>query len=63
MDAQKLKLAKKLGDSELASALVAAGFDNPAKIRQASDKELEAVKGVGKAKREQIRKKLPKRKS
>ena len=55
------KLAIKLGDPELAALLVAAGLDNPAKIRAASDEDLEAVKGIGKGKRAQIRKKLPKR--
>ena len=55
------KLALKLGDPELAALLVAAGFDNPAKIRKAADKDLEAVKGIGKAAREKIRERLPKR--
>ena len=32
------KLAVKLKDKDLAAALVAAGFDNPAKIRKAKDK-------------------------
>ena len=60
-DPRVAKLAIKLGDGALAEALVKAGFDNPAKIRQASNKELEAVPGIGKAKREAIRQRLPKR--
>ena len=52
------KLAQKLKDKELAAALVEAGFDNPAKIRAASDKDLEKVKGVGKAKVGKIRDKI-----
>jgi len=55
------KLTAKLGDADLAAALVAAGFANPAQIRDASDKELEAVPGIGKVKRGQIRAKFPKR--
>jgi len=61
LDAKTKKLGMKLGDGALAEALVAAGFDNPAKIRKASDKALEEVPGIGKAKRAEIRKKLPKR--
>ena len=61
-DPRVAKLAIKLGDGALAEALVKAGFDNPAKIRRASNKELESVPGVGKAKRGAIRKKLPQRK-
>ena len=61
MDAKTQKLALKIGDRELAGLLVVAGFDNPAKIRKAADGELEAVKGIGKASREKIRERLPKR--
>ena len=53
------KLARKLGDKDLAAALVAAGLDMPHKIRQASDEDLEAVPGIGKAKRGQIRERIP----
>ena len=53
------KLAMKLGDSELASALVTGGFDNPAKIRAATDRELRAIRGIGKASVDKIREKLP----
>lgn len=53
------KLAAKLKDKELAEALVAAGFDNPAKIRKASDKDLE--KAVGKGKLDKVRAKIKQR--
>jgi hypothetical protein len=62
MDVQTAKLAKKLRDAELAAALVAAGFRNPASIRGAKDSELEAISGVGKVTKDKIRDKLPKRK-
>ena len=55
------KLAVKLGDPELAALLVAAGFDNPAKIRAAEDEDLQAVKGIGKGSVAKLRKKLPRR--
>ena len=61
MDARIQKLTAKLGDAAVAAALVGAGFDNPAKIRKATDKDLEAVKGVGKATRAAIRAKIPRR--
>jgi len=61
MDARGLKLAMKLGDPELAEKLVRAGFDNPAKLRAASDKQLKAVPGVGQASLDKIRKKFKKR--
>ena len=52
------KLAVKLKDTDLARALVAAGFDNPAKLRKAKDKDLEKVPGVGKGKLAQVRAKF-----
>ena len=55
------KLAVKLKDKDLAQALVAAGYDNPAKIRAASDADLERVKGVGKAGKDKIRAKIKQR--
>jgi len=55
MSASVDKLARKLKDRKLATALVAAGLDNPAKIRAASDEVLERVKGVGKDGRKAIR--------
>jgi len=61
MDAQKLKLAMKLRDPELAEKLVRAGFDNPAKLRAASDKQLKAVSGVGQSALDKIRKKFKRR--
>ena len=61
MNAQAQKLAIKLGDPALADLLVKAGFDNPAKIRRATNEQLEAVPGVGKATRERLRKKYAKR--
>lgn len=54
------KLAAKLKDAELAAALVEAGFTNPRQIRDASDKDLRAVPGVGTAALAQIRAKFPK---
>jgi DNA integrity scanning protein DisA with diadenylate cyclase activity len=53
------KLAIKLKDAELAALLEAAGFDNPRKIRDASDKDLKAVEGVGQAALSKIRGKFP----
>jgi len=55
------KLAMRIGDPELAALLVKAGFDCPAKVRAASDKDLEAVKGIGKGSVRNLRKKLPRR--
>lgn len=60
MDARVRKLGIVLQDREAAAALVAAGFDLPRKIEAADDKDLEAVKGIGKAKREKIRARVPK---
>ena len=54
------KLAIKLGDAELAAKLEAAGFDNPRKIRDASDRELKAAEGIGQAALDKIRAKFPK---
>ena len=61
MDAKTQKLARKLRDADLAVELVKVGLDNPAKIRTASNEELEAVKGVGPATRKALRKKFPSR--
>jgi len=60
MDATVQKLAIKLGDPELAEALVEAGYDNPAKLRKATDKDLEKV--VGKSKLSKVRGKFKARK-
>lgn len=61
MDARTQKLAIKLGDADLAAKLVQAGLDNPGKIRRASDEDLEAIKGIGPATRQDLRKKFGKR--
>jgi len=61
MDPNERKLALKLGDAKLAKALVEAGLRNPAQIRAASDEDLEAVKGIGPATRQALRKRFPKR--
>jgi len=47
MNTKTTKLAHKLGDEDLAEALVKAGFDNPAKLRAASDKALRDAVGQG----------------
>lgn len=62
MDAGQQKLAIKLGDAELAEKLYNAGFRSPSAIRRASDEELEAIPGIGKATRQAIRARLPGRK-
>ena len=49
MDAQQGKLARVLGDADLAADLAAAGLDNPAKIRAASTADLEKAVGKGRA--------------
>ena len=50
------KLAIKLKDVGLAALLEEAGYRNPRQIRDATDEELLAVPGVGKAKLKQARK-------
>ena len=52
------KLAIKLKDPELAEKLQAAGFANPRQIRDATDKELLAVEGLGRATLEKVRSKF-----
>ena len=54
------KLTVKLGDPALAALLVDAGFTNPRQIRDANDKDLRAVSGVGQAALAKIRERLPK---
>ena len=61
MDARVQKLQIKLGDTELAQALVRAGLDTPRKIKAATDKELLAVPGVGQTRRAELRKQFPAR--
>jgi len=53
MDARVRKLTILGVDN--AQDLVDAGLDSPRKIKAASNKELEAVKGVGKTAREKLR--------
>jgi len=53
------KLALKLKDVELAALLAEAGFTNPRKIRDATDKELRTVPGLGKSALDKIRAKFP----
>jgi len=62
MDPRTEKLAIKVRDANIALLLVQAGYDSPAKIRAASDKDLKAVPGVGQVGVKRIREKLPKRK-
>jgi len=56
MDPRAQKLARKGIAPEEAEALVKAGFDRPSKIRRAKVKELEAIPGMSRSKRERIRK-------
>jgi ERCC4-type nuclease len=59
MDARVVKL-KHYVDAGVAEALVTAGLDSPRKIKAADDKDIEKIKGIGKAKRDKIRKRIPK---
>ena len=54
------KLAIKLKDAELAAKLTEAGYTNPRKIRNASDKDLRAIPGLGQATLAKVREKFPK---
>ena len=54
MDARVRKLVRLGVDFADAAALVAAGFDRPSKIRTAKAKDLEAVPGIGEAKRKAL---------
>jgi hypothetical protein len=58
MDAAIQKLAIKLKDATLAAALVEAGYDTPAAIRGASDKELLAVAALEPAEVEHVRQRI-----
>ena len=62
MDQKVQKLGMKIGDPALAKVLVKAGFDNPAKVRLATDGQLRDIPGVGAATLAKLRKRLPKRK-
>ena len=57
---QRVQKLKHFVDKDVAEALVAAGLDTPRKIKAADDKDIEAVKGIGKAKRAEIRQRIPK---
>ena len=54
------KLAIKLKDVELAAKLTEAGFTNPRKIRDASDKDLRDIPGLGQASLAKVRERFPK---
>jgi hypothetical protein len=53
-DARVGKLVSKGVEPETAVALVAAGIDTPRKIKAATNAQIEAVPGIGKAKREAV---------
>ena len=59
MDMRVLKLSHFV-DKDVAEKLVAAGLDTPRKIKAADDKEIEAIKGIGKATKDAIRGRIPK---
>ena len=54
MLARKLKMKYGIEKAQ-AQALVAAGFDHPVKIKNATQKALEAVPGIGKATAQMLR--------
>lgn len=60
MDPRVAKLRRKPELREYAEALVKAGLDSPRKIKAATDEQLEAVPGIGRATREAIRGRFPK---
>lgn len=57
MTARQRKLAVKLQDADLAEKLAKVGLDSPQKIRQASDKAVEAA--VGKSDKSTVRERFP----
>jgi len=59
-DARVDKMIGKGVPEQVAEALVKAGFDTPRKIKAASDKDLEAIKGIGPATVAGLRDSLPK---
>lgn len=61
MDPLVAKLARLLGDLELAGTLVGAGFNTPHVIRKATNKQLKEVDGIGVAQVRLIRKHFKKR--
>lgn len=61
MEDPRAKRLSRLGlDASVAGLLVVAGFDTPRKIKAATNKELESVKGIGKSARTIIKKRFPK---
>ena len=62
MDQRTRKLGHVLQDTDIAAALVEAGFDTPAKIKAATDSALRKVRGIGAAKLVAIRTRCPKTK-
>ena len=61
MDPLTAKLARRLGDVELAEILVEAGFGLPGDIRRATNKRLKEVEGIGVSQVRAIRAVFPKR--
>ena len=61
MDPRASKLVRLGVGVEDAAALVVAGFDKPSLIRKAKAYELEAVPGIGEAKRQEIKDKFGKK--
>jgi ERCC4-type nuclease len=59
MDARVRKMGNRVG-MDLAQLLFDAGLDTPRKVKAADDKDLEAIKGIGKAKKDKIRERIPK---
>ena len=63
MNARVQKLQRLGLEQADAEALVKAGLDTPARLKAATDKQIEAVPGVGKAKRAELRERFPHRKA
>ena len=61
MDPRASKLIRLGVAAEDAVALVEAGFDKPSKIRKAKPADLEAVPGIGEAKRKALKEKFDKK--
>lgn len=63
MDARIEKLARLGIDRTDAGTLVNGGLDTPAKIKAATDQQIEALPGIGKAKVKKLRERFPHRKA
>lgn len=61
MNSRVAKLARRLGNVELAEILVAAGFGLPGDIRRATNKRLKEIEGIGVPQVRAIRAVFPKR--